>query len=64
MSVTVEYLFNATDDFATLVSRFSATLGAHFTPYENNHEDQFSRFLGMEFTLHRDHGLSNDRECN
>ena len=64
MSITVQYLFNAEEDLTTLVLRFRSIIGVNFAPYEDDCADQFCRFLGMELTLRRDHGLENDRECN
>ena len=64
VSITVQYLFNTEDDLTTLVSRFRSIIGVNFAPYDDDCADQFCRFLGMELTLQRDHGLENDRECN
>ena len=63
MSVCVDYFFNHPSKLSSLAEQINGWIGCSLSPYEDNPEDLFSRFLGMELTLSK-HALENDRELN
>lgn len=63
MSICVDYFFNHPSELSSLADRINGWIGCSLSPYEENSEDLFTRFLGMELTLSR-HTLENDRELN
>lgn len=63
MSITVDYFFNHSDNLLELAENINAWLGCSLTPYENDPEDFFCRFLTMEFSLSK-HNFENDGELN
>lgn len=64
MSVTVEFLFNTEATLLDLAREVNRVLGCSLAPYEDNSDDQYCRFFGMEFTLKTGHELENDGELN
>ena len=63
MTVCVDYFFNHPAELSSLADQINGWIGCSLSSYEENPEDLFSRFLGMELTLSR-HILENDRELN
>jgi len=64
MSVTVDYFFNYSADLFKLAGSINRCLGCELSPYENDPENLFTHFLGMEFSLEAATDYVNDRECN
>lgn len=64
MSITVEYLFNFAATLPELTPRINDALNCSLTAYNGDADDQFCRFLGMELSLHADHGLESDGDLN
>lgn len=63
MSIIVDYFFNHPNNLADIAKNINPLLGCSRAPYEDNTDDFFCRFFGMEFSL-SEHTLENDRECN
>jgi len=64
MSQTLEYFFNYPKPLSELAEDVNNCLGCSLSPYENDPEDLFDRFLSMEFSLHTADGYENDRELD
>ncbi len=62
MSITIDYFFNHSNDLLELTNNINLGLGCSLAPYEDDPENLFCRFFGMEFSLSR-HNLENDGEC-
>lgn len=63
MSITVDFFFNHPNNLAETAKSINGWLGCSLTPYEDDQENLFCRFLAMEFSL-SEHNLENDRDCN
>lgn len=64
MSITIDYYFNWPGTLSELAEQFRQWVGCNLQPYEGDPEDLYCRFLGMEFSLHDEHGLVNDLDVN
>jgi hypothetical protein len=63
MSITVDYFFNYPGDLASITELMNKSMGCSLSPYKDNSQDMFSRFLGMELSLST-HEFENDRDLN
>jgi hypothetical protein len=64
MSVCMSFFCNSSKDLSELAQDINACLGCSLAPYENNPDDYFTRFLGMEFSLSQAEGYENDRDLD
>jgi len=63
MSICIDYYFNHPHDLSALAQEINGWVGCTLSPYEENPEDLFCRFFGMELCLSK-HTLANDRELD
>lgn len=60
MSISIGYFFDSSESLSGVASNLHLWLGCDLSPYEGNPEDLYSRFLGMELSLHKNDLLDDD----
>jgi hypothetical protein len=60
MSISIGYFFGSSESLSEVASNLHLWLGCDLRPYEGNLEDLYSRFLGMELSLHKNDFLDDD----
>jgi hypothetical protein len=60
MSISIGYFFGSSENLSEVASNLHLWLGCDLRPYEGNLEDLYSRFLGMELSLHKNDLLDDD----
>ncbi len=63
MSITIDFFFNYGGNIESLLKDLENWVGCYFLPYENNPDDLYCRFLGMELSF-SEHELENDRDLD